>query len=100
MICDNGRSNKNKALQEYLKTSKIQIHYLPAYSPNLNPIERLWKILRERKTYNKCYMDFAEFTEAIRGFFFEDIPKMTDILKQRINDNRTYANLIAGCFNC
>jgi transposase len=86
VICDNGRSNKNKALQKYLETSKIQIHYLPPYSPNLNPIERLWKLMRERKTYNKCYMNFAQFTEAIRGFFFEDIPKMKDVLKQRIND--------------
>jgi hypothetical protein len=31
-------------------------------------------------------MNFAQFTEAIRGFFFEDIPKMKDVLKQRIND--------------
>ncbi len=86
IICDNGRANKNKALQEYLKTSKIEIHYLTPYSPNLNPIERLWKLMRERKMYNKCYLNFAEFTEAIRCFFWEDVPKMTDILKQRIND--------------
>lgn len=87
VICDNGPSNKNKKLREYLKTSKIQIHYLPPYSPNLNPIERLWKILREKKTYNKCYEKFADFKIAIRNFFFEDIPKMKDELAQRINDN-------------
>jgi transposase len=87
VICDNGRANKNKALQEYLKTSRIEIHYLPPYSPNLNPIERLWKIMRERKTYNKCYENFAEFGAAIRRFFFEDIPKMGQILRKRINDN-------------
>jgi transposase len=87
LICDNGRANKNKALVEYLKTSKIEIHYLPPYSPNLNPIERLWKIMRERKTYNKCYEDFAEFAAAIRSFFFEEIPKIGRVLKERINDN-------------
>jgi len=87
VICDNGRANKNKALQEYLKTSKIEMHYLPPYSPNLNPIERLWKIMRERKTYNKWYQNFAEFGAAIRQFFFEDILKIRQILKQRINDN-------------
>jgi len=87
VICDNGRSNKNKALQEYLKTSKIEIHYLPPYSPNLNPIERLWKVMREKKTYNKCYENFKVFTTAIHDFFFEDIPKTTDLLKKRINDN-------------
>lgn len=87
VICDNGRANKNKALQEYLKISKIEIHYLPPYSPNLNPIERLWKVMREKKTYNKCYENFAEFRVAIRQFFFEDIPKMGTVLKKRINDN-------------
>lgn len=86
IISDNGRANKNKLVQEYLKNSKIQIHYLPPYSPNLNPIERLWKVMRALKTYNRCYGNFAEFTQAIRNFFFEDIPKMGDILKQRIND--------------
>jgi transposase len=87
VISDNGPSNKNKRLQEYLKTSKIKMHYLPPYSPNLNPIERLWKILRERKTYNKCYGKFSDFQIAIRNFFFEDIPKIKEKLRERINDN-------------
>ena len=87
IICDNGPSNKNKKLAEYLKTSRIKVHYLPPYSPNLNPIERLWKILREKKTYNKCYEKFVNFKTAIRSFFIEDIPKMKDELARRINDN-------------
>lgn len=87
IICDNGRANKNKMLQEYLKTSKIKIHYLPPYSPNLNAIERLWKVMRERVTYNKYYEKFADFSKAIKNFFYEDIPKITEILINRINDN-------------
>ncbi len=87
IVCDNGRSNKNKKLQEYLITSKIKMHYLPPYSPNLNPIERLWKVLRERKTYNKCYEKFADFKTEIRSFFSDDIPKIKNELAKRINDN-------------
>lgn len=87
IICDNGRSNKNQKIQEYLKTSRIKIHYLPAYSPNLNPIERLWKVLRETKTYNKCYEKFVDFKSEINKFFFEDIPKIKKELSKRINDN-------------
>lgn len=99
VICDNGPSNKNKKIKEYLKTSKIKIHYLPPYSPNLNPIERLWKILREKKTYNKCYEKFDDFKIAIRKFFFEDIPKIKDVLTTRINDNfqRIQLNPIQLC---
>lgn len=87
VICDNGRSNKNKKIEEYLKTSRIKIHYLPPYSPNLNPIERLWKVLREKKTYNKCYEKFADFKNEIRKFFFEEIPKIKTMLMTRITDN-------------
>jgi hypothetical protein len=36
---------------------------------------------------NECYGDFAEFTAAIRSFFFEEIPKLGKILKERIHDN-------------
>jgi len=87
VICDNGRSNKNKKVEEYLKTSRIKIHYLPPYSPNLNPIERLWKVLREKKTYNKCYEKFIDFKTEIRKFFLEDIPKIKNELVTRITDN-------------
>ena len=87
IICDNGRSNKNKKIEEYLRTSRIKVHYLPPYSPNLNPIERLWKVLREKKTYNKCYEKFTDFKKEIRGFFFEEIPKIKNELASRITDN-------------
>lgn len=87
VICDNARANKNKALKEYLKNSRIQLHYLPPYSPNLNPIERLWKLMREHKTYNKYYDSFKQFTEAIHKFFYKDIAKMKAVLRQRVNDH-------------
>ncbi len=100
VICDNGRSNKNKKVEEYLKTSRIKVHYLPPYSPNLNPIERLWKVLREKKTYNKCYEKFADFKKEIRKFFFEEIPKITNELTSRITDNfqRIQLNTIKFAF--
>lgn len=87
IISDNGRSNKNKDVEDYLKRSKIEVVYLPPYSPNLNPIERLWKIVRESTTYNRCYENFSAFQNAIRTFFFKDIFEIVDVLRQRINDD-------------
>lgn len=86
VILDNARSNKNKKLEEFLQSSRIKIHYLPPYSPNLNPIERLWKVMRENTVYNRYYETSVRFFQAIRGFFQEEIPKLTDVLKCRIND--------------
>ena len=87
LICDNGRSNKNKELTKYLENSRVVIHYLPPYSPNLNPIERLWRIMREHVTYNKVYPKFANFTTAIRHFFANTVHTIQDILRARISDN-------------
>jgi len=69
IFCDNARYYRNKAVTEYLKTSKIRLHFLPPYSPNLNPIERLWKWMKERVIYNTYYQDFEDFRSAVFGFF-------------------------------
>lgn len=88
LILDNGSSNKNKEVQKYLESqTKIQIHYLPPYSPNLNAIERLWKVMREYTTYNKIYSQFKDFTEKIRDFFTTSVVNLKEMLKKRINDN-------------
>ena len=69
VFCDNAPYYRNKSVKEYLETSKIDLHFLPPYSPNLNPIERLWKWLKERVIYNTYYEYFEEFKDAVFGFF-------------------------------
>lgn len=68
VFCDNASYYKNKAVRTYLELSKVQLHFLPPYSPNLNPIERLWKWMRERVMYNIYYEHFDVFRSAIIGF--------------------------------
>lgn len=53
------------------KLSEEQSKQLAAhsYSPNLNPIERLWKWMKERVVYNTYYEYFEEFKAAVMGFF-------------------------------
>ncbi len=86
VILDNARANKNKKIEEYLTTSRIKIRYLPPYSPNLNPIERLWRVMREFTLYNCYYPTCTACFAKIRGFFTEEIPRIMDILMSRIND--------------
>lgn len=69
IFCDNAGYYRNKAVTEYLPTSKIKLHFLPPYSPNLNPIERLWKWMKERVIYNTYYPEFEDFKLAVFGFF-------------------------------
>lgn len=67
IFCDNAGYYKNKTVTEYLQTSKIRLHFLPPYSPNLNPIERLWKWMKERVIYNTYYREFEDFKLAVLG---------------------------------
>ena len=48
---------------------KIKLLYLPAYSPNINLIERLWKFMRKEILYNKYYEKFDEFENTVMDFF-------------------------------
>lgn len=54
VICDNASFHKSKIVQSYLVEwrSRIQVHFLPAYSPETNPIERVWWHLHETITRN------------------------------------------------
>ena len=58
-----------KAVQAYLKTSRIKLIFLPPYAPNLNLIERLWKFFKKKVLYNRYYETFGEFRSACETFF-------------------------------
>jgi transposase len=66
---------------------KFVMHTLPPYSPNLNPIERLWKVMNELSRNNQVFKTFNEFKEKIRTFFRETWNEIADDFRTRINDN-------------
>jgi len=65
LILDNARYQKNKLVQAYADKLGITLVYLPAYSPNLNLIERVWKFVKKNVLYSVHYVDFSAFTSAI-----------------------------------
>ena len=65
IVLDNARYQKCKLVQETSKLFGIELLYLPAYSPNLNLIERLWKFVKKKCLYSTYYPDFDSFKEAI-----------------------------------
>ena len=71
LIIDNARYYKNKDVQAYLKQKgcRIQLKFLPPYSPNLNFIERLWKFMKKYIIGVKYREKFKEFEYAIHQFF-------------------------------
>ncbi|WP_133131292.1 IS630 family transposase [Legionella yabuuchiae] len=85
IIWDNAGYHRSKEVQSFADKLNIKLHFLPPYSPNLNPIERLWKIMHEKVTYNKYYQKFSDFTEAITTFF-KQIGRKKKLLRARLTD--------------
>jgi len=55
MVLDNVRYHHAKKLKYFLKANenKLEIIFLPAYSPDLNPMERIWWYMRKKITHHR-----------------------------------------------
>ena len=87
IILDQAGYHRSQLTQDKAKTIGIELHYLPPYSPNLNPIERLWKVMNEEVRNNVFFESAKMFRKSIVGFFEEKLPKIAQSLRTRINDN-------------
>lgn len=65
VILDNARYQRCALVQTVAQTLGIELLYLPAYSPNLNLIERFWKFVKKQCLYSKYYPDSESFQQAI-----------------------------------
>ncbi len=61
LILDNGPYNTSHNTKEAAKRYGIVLDYLPPYSPNLNPIERLWKVMNEYTRNNHFFKQQRNF---------------------------------------
>ena len=71
LVLDNARFHHALANKEFLKTvkDKLKLLYLPAYSPELNPIESFWKKTRRGVTDNRYFESLAEEEACLDKFF-------------------------------
>jgi transposase len=65
LILDNARYQKCQSVTNKAKELNIELLYLPAYSPNLNLIERLWRFVKKQVLYSKHYNSFDVFRNSI-----------------------------------
>jgi transposase len=65
VFLDNARYQKCALVQATAARLHIELCFLPAYSPNLNLIERLWKFVKKQCLYSHYYADFGLFKTAI-----------------------------------
>ena len=87
IVLDNARYQKCELVTKTAKEYKIEIVYLPSYSPNLNLIERLWKWLRKKCLCNKYKDTFDEFCNDILQTLAQTSSEFIDEVSQFLAPN-------------
>jgi len=82
---DNARYHHAKLLKAWIAEVQAKrgvtfdLKYLPAYSPNLNLIERLWKFLR-KEALQKWHPSFEDMQKAVADVL-DNLPRYSEQLK-------------------
>jgi len=89
LICDNASFHKAKWLTEWVSTQKewLRLEFLPAYSPDFNPIERLWRWMKSEYIHNRCWKSLAHLKTHLMQTLEEMKQKpaeLTSIMHQEI----------------
>ena len=68
VLWDGLPAHRSRLVRDYLESldGAIQIERLPAYAPELNPVEYLWAYLKQHELPHFCAEDFAHLTTVAR----------------------------------
>lgn len=71
LILDNARWHRAKALKPLCEANqhRLVFIFLPAYSPELNPVERVWRIIRRKVTHNRYFPSTEDLHLALVSQF-------------------------------
>ena len=67
IVMDNASFHKSSKLAEIVSKFDVQILYLPPYSPDLNPIEKVWTNFK--KILRRVNNSFEKFSDTISYVF-------------------------------
>jgi transposase len=88
LVGDNAPSHHSAVTIDFLKEHQDRIEFvpLPTYSPNLNEIERLWKLIRDNFTRNSLYDRLEQECKAIMEYLerlpFQDFIDLLGVVKK------------------
>jgi transposase len=86
VILDNARYYRSQVVAAYWQNSRIELKFLPPYSPNLILIERIWKFFKKQVRYNQYYETFSQFKSACEGLC-DDLASYHKQLRSLLTEN-------------
>jgi transposase len=66
-VLDNARYRRCASVQSLARSLRIELLFLPSYSPDLKLIERLWKFVKKECLASRILPDYESFTGAMDG---------------------------------
>ena len=72
IFMDQAAWHKSKALKKF---DNVTIIFLPPYSPELNPVEKLWWWLRKEVTHNRIFEAIYHMMDALEEKYRELTPE-------------------------
>ena len=71
LVLDNAKYHHARVLQPWLNQHRglLTLLFLPPYSPDLNPVERVWKLTRRLATHNRHFPTLNDIVDAVRERF-------------------------------
>jgi transposase len=89
VFLDNARYHHARMVRQWLANEgqRITLHFVPTYSPHLNPIERLWGLMHRNVTHNRSYPSFHAFKAATMAFLTKTVPKNWPEFCDSVTDN-------------
>ena len=71
IVLDNARYHHAVLLAPFLRkhARELQLLFLPPYSPQLAPIERVWKLTRRLATHNRYFPILEQVVETVNACF-------------------------------
>lgn len=73
VIIDNAKYHHAKLHADWRSqhATKFMLDFLPPYSPDLNPIERLWKLTRRLCLHNRYFPTLEDVVQSVESKFVE-----------------------------
>lgn len=76
LIVDNFSSHKAQVVQTWLVDHpRLSLHYLPTYCSQLNPVEGIWRQLKNHLAANRLYGSMPLLLETVDAFFHQMTPE-------------------------
>ena len=69
IVMDNALYHHAGIITDYAFLTGIDLLFLPPYSPELNPIERVWKIVKIHATHNRYFQLLSDMKNALSDHF-------------------------------